>query len=79
MPAVSCCSDGALVSGAEQLSSCLSEGFFLSRSQCSNGNGIPSYLVGPIQNIHANSLFADSHTEIQAGFYQRDASSLLSF
>ena len=79
MPTVSCCSDSALLPGVEPFPPCPSEWFFLYRSQSSNGNGIPSYLVGPIQHFSANYLFAGSHIESKAGFYQRDAPYLLSF
>ncbi len=42
-----CCSFSALLPGAEPFPRYSSEWFFLYRSQSSNGNGIPSSLVGP--------------------------------
>lgn len=73
MPAVSCCFYGALLPGAEPFPRCPRRWSFFYRSQSSHGNGIPSYLVGPIQHSSAHYVVADFYSEIQAGFYQRDA------
>lgn len=79
MPTAPCCTFSALLPGAEPFPRYPSGWSFLYRSQSSNGNGIPSYLVGPIQHFSANYVFAGSHIESEAGFYQRDAPYLLSF
>lgn len=40
-------------------------------SHDSRENGVPSLLKDFVQNFSANGVLADSHTQPQAGFYQR--------